>query len=125
MIKVSVVVPIYNVEKYLPKCVESIQIQTLKDIEIILVDDESPDNCPKMIDEYANSNINHVKLYNDFVADCPADIQAEEPVCAQELYVTLDGCIQAVLTDENADCAAILEKANADFQSNYLDNLGY
>lgn len=78
-----------------------------------------------MIDEYANSNPNHVKLYNDFVANCPADIQAEEPVCAQELYVTLDGCIQAVLTDENADCAAILEKANADFQSNYLDNLGY
>lgn len=53
MIKVSVVVPIYNVEKYLPKCIDSILNQTLKDIEIILVDDESPDNCPQMIEEYA------------------------------------------------------------------------
>ncbi len=50
---VSIVVPIYSVEKYLPKCVESIRNQTLKDIEIILVDDESPDNCGKMADEYA------------------------------------------------------------------------
>lgn len=79
----------------------------------------------QLIDEYANGNPNHVKLYNDFVADCPADIQPEEPICAQELYSILDGCIQEVLTNENADCAAILEKANADFQHNYLDNLSY
>ena len=51
--KVSVVVPVYNVEKYLQRCVDSIRHQTLKDIEIILIDDGSPDNCPKMCDEYA------------------------------------------------------------------------
>lgn len=51
--KVSVIVPVYNVEKYLSRCVESIRRQTLSDIEIILVDDESPDNCPAMCDEYA------------------------------------------------------------------------
>ena len=79
----------------------------------------------QMTDEYANSNPNHVRLYNEFVADCPAEIQPEEPVCAQELYGILDGCIQEVLTNENADCAALLEKANSDFQSNYLDNLTY
>ena len=50
---ISIVVPIYKVEKYLKKCVDSIQNQTYKNIEIILVDDESPDNCGKMCDEYS------------------------------------------------------------------------
>lgn len=53
MIKVSIVVPIYKVEKYLRECVDSILRQTLRDIEIILVDDGSPDACPQIIDEYA------------------------------------------------------------------------
>lgn len=46
MPKVSIIIPIYNVEKYLMKCVDSVRNQTVEDIEIILVDDESPDNCP-------------------------------------------------------------------------------
>lgn len=53
MPKVSIVVPIYNVEKYLHECVDSIINQTLKDIEIILVDDESSDSSGKICDEYA------------------------------------------------------------------------
>ena len=53
MSKVSVVVPIYKVERYLGNCIESLIGQTLKDIEIILVDDGSPDNCPSICDEYA------------------------------------------------------------------------
>lgn len=52
MPKVSVIVPIYKVEKYLRQCIDSIINQSLKDIEIILVDDGSPDNCPKICDEY-------------------------------------------------------------------------
>ena len=51
-IKVSIIVPIYNVEKYLDRCMESLLNQTLKDIEIIMVDDGSPDNCPQKCDEY-------------------------------------------------------------------------
>ncbi len=51
--KVSVVVPIYGVERYLHQCVDSILAQTLTDIEIILVDDGSPDACPGIVDEYA------------------------------------------------------------------------
>ncbi len=54
--KVSVIVPIYNVEKYLDRCVDSLINQTLKDIEIILVDDESPDNCPAMCDNYSKQD---------------------------------------------------------------------
>ena len=52
-IAVSVIVPIYNVEKYIRQCIDSIIGQTLRDIEIILVDDGSPDNCPSIVDEYA------------------------------------------------------------------------
>ena len=55
-IKFSVIVPIYNVEKYLTRCVNSIINQTHKNLEIILVDDESPDNCPAMCDEYGKND---------------------------------------------------------------------
>lgn len=54
--KVSIIVPIYNVEKYLDRCMNSLINQTLKDIEIIMVDDGSPDNCPKMCDEWAKKD---------------------------------------------------------------------
>ena len=50
---ISVIVPVYKVEKYLRKCVDSILVQTYKNLEIILVDDGSPDNCGKICDEYA------------------------------------------------------------------------
>lgn len=53
---ISVIVPVYKVEAYLDACVESIVNQTYKDLEIILVDDGSPDNCPAMCDEWAKKD---------------------------------------------------------------------
>ena len=53
---ISVIVPIYKVEKYLRECIESIINQTYKDLEIILVDDGSPDNCTAICDEYASKD---------------------------------------------------------------------
>lgn len=53
MIEVSVIVPVYKVEKYLRRCVDSLLNQDYSSYEIILVDDGSPDNCPKICDEYA------------------------------------------------------------------------
>jgi glycosyltransferase involved in cell wall biosynthesis len=50
--KVSIIVPVYNVEKYLEKCLDSLVNQTLKDIEIIIVNDGSPDNSQMIIDSY-------------------------------------------------------------------------
>lgn len=50
---ITIIVPVYKVEKYLNKCIESIIKQTYRNIEIILVDDGSPDNCGKICDEYA------------------------------------------------------------------------
>lgn len=54
--KVSFILPVYNVEKYLSECVESILVQTYKDFEILLVDDGSSDNCPKLCDEWAEKD---------------------------------------------------------------------
>lgn len=56
MPKISVIVPFYNVERYARQCIESIQNQTYRNLEIILVDDGSPDNCGKICDEYATSD---------------------------------------------------------------------
>ena len=50
---ISVIVPVYNVEPYIHRCVDSILAQTFTDFELILVDDGSPDNCPVICDEYA------------------------------------------------------------------------
>ncbi|MDR1400178.1 MAG: glycosyltransferase family 2 protein [Treponema sp.] len=54
--KVSIIVPVYNVEKYVEKCLDSILYQTFVDFECILVDDCSPDNCPQICDEYAQKD---------------------------------------------------------------------
>ena len=50
MPEISVIVPVYKVEKYLDRCIESIVNQTYPDFELILVDDGSPDNCPALCD---------------------------------------------------------------------------
>lgn len=61
MPRLSIVVPVYKVEQYIHKCVNSILNQTFKDFELILVDDGSPDNCGKICDEYASKD-NRVKV---------------------------------------------------------------
>lgn len=53
---VSIIIPVYKVENYLRRCVDSVIKQTYDNIEIILVDDGSPDNCPLMCDEYAQKD---------------------------------------------------------------------
>ena len=60
MIKVSVVVPVYNVEAYLAKCLDSLVNQTLQQMEIIVVNDGATDNSQKIIDEYAAKGYRYV-----------------------------------------------------------------
>ena len=55
-VMVSVIIPIYNVEKYLCQCVDSVLNQTYRELQIILVDDESPDGCGNICDEYKNKD---------------------------------------------------------------------
>lgn len=61
--KVSFIVPVYKVEQYLDECVQSILAQTYRDIEILLVDDGSPDNCPKLCDEWAGKDSRIIPLH--------------------------------------------------------------
>ncbi len=56
MKEVSIIVPVYKVEKYLRRCIDSILAQTFEDFELLLVDDGSPDNCPAICDEYAQKD---------------------------------------------------------------------
>ena len=60
--KISVIVPVYGVEKMLARCVESILAQTYENIELVLVDDGSPDQCPAICDQYAEKykNIHYI-----------------------------------------------------------------
>lgn len=53
---ISIIVPVYNVESYLSRCLDSILVQTLTNFEIIAVDDGSPDNCGKILDEYSHKD---------------------------------------------------------------------
>ena len=50
---VSIIIPVYKVEKYLDECLESVVSQTYTKLEIIIVDDGSPDRCPEMCDDWA------------------------------------------------------------------------
>ena len=64
--KLSIIVPVYGVAKYLPKCVDSLLAQDISNYEIVLVDDGSPDECPQICDEYSTkySNIKVVHQVN-------------------------------------------------------------
>lgn len=64
-IKISVVVPIYKVEAYLEECIESIIHQSYNNLEIILVDDGSPDRCPEICDEYALKDSRIVVIHKE------------------------------------------------------------
>ena len=61
--KISVIVPIYNVEGYLNKCIESIINQSYKDLEIILVDDGSTDNSSAICDRYAEVDMRIINIH--------------------------------------------------------------
>ncbi len=61
----SIIVPIYNVEAYLPRCIDSILAQTYTDFELILVDDGSPDNCPSICDEYAEKDSRIIVIHKE------------------------------------------------------------
>ena len=118
---ISVVVPVYKVEKYLKKCVESIINQTYKDLEIILVDDGSPDNSGVICDEYAenDSRVRVIHKKNEGVAKAREDgiaVAKGEYICFVDSddYIELDFC--EVLLEN-------LLKYNADWVSCDMDHI--
>lgn len=114
--KVSVIVPVYKVEQYLDRCVQSIRNQTLQDIEIILVDDGSPDKCPDMCDEYArmDSRIKVVHKQNaglgmacnsgieaatgEYIAFCDSDDWVDENMYESMYLVAKDANADVIYT---------------------------
>lgn len=72
---ISVVVPIYNVEKYLKKCLDSILSQSYTNLEIILVDDGSPDNCGKICEEYRNKDSRIIVIHKKMEVFHPQEMR--------------------------------------------------
>ena len=64
--KLSVIIPIYKVENYLERCVKSVLNQDYRDLEVILVDDGSPDRCPQICDDLARKDDRIIKLMVGF-----------------------------------------------------------
>ena len=66
---ISIIVPVYKVEKFLEQCVQSVISQTYSNLEIILVDDVSPDRCPQLCDEWSRKD-RRIKVIHKQNADC-------------------------------------------------------
>ena len=91
MNKIFFVVPVYKVEEYLKRCVDSILSQTYPNVEIVLVDDGSPDNCPEICDDYAEKyqNIKVIHKENGGLSDARnAGIAYVRKVTGDEDYIT-------------------------------------
>ena len=109
-IKISIIVPIYNVENFLDRCVQSLKCQTYENLEIYLVDDGSPDNCPEMCDQYAKGDsrirVIHKKngglsdarnaaldvVTGDYVIFVDSDDYVEKELCQKLVASVRDNC---------------------------------
>lgn len=103
--KVSVVVPIYNVERYLGKCVSSILMQSYDNLEVILVDDGSPDLCPELCDEWAQKDHRIVVIHkeNGGLSDARnagIDIATGDVIC----FIDSDDWIEKYTIQLAVDC---------------------
>lgn len=111
--KVSVIIPVYNVELYLERCVESVLNQTLFNFEVILVDDGSPDKCPDICDHYA-SVYDNVKVVHKKNGGLASARNAGIKVASGEyiLFVDSDDWIDVNTLEE---LTALADKYNVDF----------
>ncbi|RHR28693.1 glycosyltransferase [Clostridium sp. AF19-22AC] len=110
---ISVIVPIYNVEHYLKRCMTSLINQTLNNIEIIMVDDGSPDSCPQMCDEY-EKNYSNIKVIHKANAGLGMARNSGIEIATGEYIAFVD-------SDDYVDCAMyeellkVAKKNNADY----------
>lgn len=104
---ISVVIPIYKVERYLRECVDSVLCQTYRDIEVILVDDGSPDGSPAICDEYAQKDA-RVKVIHKTNGGLSDARNAGIDVASGEYIVCLDSDDFWIGTDALAQAAKVL-----------------
>lgn len=110
--KVSIIVPVYNTERYLERCISSLKKQTLQDIEIILVDDGSKDECAALCDQFAKEDA-RIKVFHKqngglgFARNSGLDLATGEFVG----FVDSDDYIESAMYQELYDTASAL---NAD-----------
>ena len=138
---ISVIVPVYNVEEYLPRCIESVLSQTYKNFELLLVDDGSPDNCPEICDRYAlqdkrvrvfhkqnggqssarNLGLDHVK--GDYIAFADGD-DFVSPAFLERLYrrISDDGTDIAVCEYHKVNNAGLVNTRRKMIQSDRIIN---
>lgn len=105
--KISVIVPIYNVEKYLRQCLDSIVNQTYRNLEIILVDDGSPDRCGIICDEYAGRDARITVIHKENAGVSAARNDGIDLACGKwALFVDPDDWLELDC------CERVLETAN-------------
>ena len=127
--KYSIIVPIYNVEQYLNKCVDSLRNQSCSDIEIILVDDESPDKSPEICDRYAKNDprIKVIHKKNGGVSDARnagLKLATGDYVMFVDPddYIDTDTCEKLLPYTEN-DCQIIIGEATVEGGTASLDHI--
>ena len=123
--KISIIVPVYKVENELDRCVQSLMKQTYKNIEIILVDDGSPDQCPKLCEQYAKEDerIRVIHKKNGGLSDARnagLNLARGEYVLYVDSddYIEVDSCERLInaTSEEQVDIVvgnAIMEKSNS------------
>ncbi len=111
----SVIVPIYKIEKYLRRCIDSVLAQTFSDFELILVDDGSPDACPGICDEYARSD-ERIKVIHKQNGGLVSARQAGIKLAEGDYVFNLDGD-DAIKSDALESAALIINETNADIVS--------
>jgi len=119
MSKISIIVPIYNVEEYLEKCIKSILNQSFKEFELILVDDGSPDKCGEICDNYLNLD-NRVKVIHKENGGLSSARNAGLKIANGEYvaFVDSDDWIEDIMYEKLYN---IIQKNNADIaQCKYL-----
>ena len=113
--KVSIIVPVYNVEQYLSECLDSLLNQTYKDLEIIVIDDESPDGSPAICDKYSNQDkrvqVYHVK--NGGVSRA-RNFGAQKASGKWLMFLDSDDYLDVTAIQKLVECA---DKHNADIVS--------
>ena len=111
----SVIVPIYNIEKYVRRCIDSVLAQSFSDFELILVDDGSPDMCGEICDEYAKKD-ERIKVIHKENGGLVSARQAGIKAASGEYVFHLDGD-DAICPDALESAHKIISETNADIVS--------